>query len=329
MAAIWKDKADGKWRVQVRLSGNRRRSARFDTQREAKRWAAEIESDVQEAALRGGANSVGRAFKRYAEEVSPTRKGQKWETNRLHMLCRYPLADIPCGQVAAGDVAQWRDQRLKEVSAASVNRELNLMSSVFTRARKEWGWVRTNPVRDVDRPANPKHRRRRIDNEDEVNRILLALGYEEDLKVRTTQQHIAVAFLLAIETAMRLGELMGLLWSNVFYDKRYLHIVDSKNSDSRDVPLSSRAVELLKKIPQHGQSVFKCGSDQASTLFTRAVKRAGVRDLHFHDTRREALTRLSKKLDVLELAKMVGHRDPRSLMIYYAETAEEIAKKLD
>ena len=50
--------------------------------------------------------------------------------------------------------------------------------------------------------------------------------------------------------------------------------------------------------------------------------------MHFHDTRHEAITRLAKRLDVLELARVVGHRDPRSLTIYYNETAEQLAKKL-
>ena len=87
-------------------------------------------------------------------------------------------------------------------------------------------------------------------------------------------------------------------------------------------------MELLQ-LASGSDPLFIGTRDQTSTLFGRAVRRAGISDLRFHDARREALTRLASKLSVLELARMVGHRDPRSLMIYYAATAEELADKLD
>lgn len=101
------------------------------------------------------------------------------------------------------------------------------------------------------------------------------------------------------------------------------------NGDGRDVPLSERAVALLEAMKGVDPArVFTVDSQTASTLFRRARERAGVHGLTFHDSRHDAITRLAQKLSVLQLARMVGHRDIRSLMTYYNETAESMAKLL-
>lgn len=109
----------------------------------------------------------------------------------------------------------------------------------------------------------------------------------------------------------------------------FVHLPDTKNGTKRDVALSARAVELLQKLnPAEAGRVFKGNKDSSDPIFRRAVKMAGINDLTFHDSRHTAITRLARKLDVLDLARMVGHRDPRSLMTYYNATAEDIAKRL-
>ena len=309
------------YRAEVRVRGQRH-SKTFATKREASAWALKIEAEIETPSIERS-ETVGAALERYSRDVSPTKKGARWEQVRLAQMGRDRLADIPIGRVTASDIAAWRDQRLQSVSSGSVNRELNLLSAVFERARREWGWMSANPVRDIQRPKNPRHRDRRI-SQDEIDRVLLALGYEEDGEVKTAQQQLAVAFLLSLETAMRLGEVLGLAQDSIFPERRFLRIYDSKNNDARDVPLSARAVELLAKIKS-----FTLSRDTASVLFARATKNAGIDNLRYHDSRHEAITRLARKLDVLDLARMVGHRDLRSLRIYYNATAEEIAGRLD
>ena len=318
-------KVGDRWRAEVRQKG-RYRSASFASKREARQWAAETEARIEDPTA-VGPETVAHALRKYASEVSPSKKGARWEQIRLQLLERYPLASIPIGRLSAEDLAQWRDQRAEEVSAASVNRELNLLSAVFERARLEWGLLRINPVRDIKRPRNPRPRDRRISDE-EIERVLLALGFDECEPVETAQHQVAVAFLLAIETALRLGELMALRREHVHLDRRYLVVADSKNGDRREVALSTRAVALLKLLAGNGETVFRCNAGTAGTLFRRAVARAGIQGLTFHDSRHEAITRLARRLDVLDLARMVGHRDLASLRIYYNATAEEIAGRL-
>ncbi len=313
-------------RVEVCKNGIRK-SASFDTITQAREWAVITETAILEGHTTGvvSNNTVNDAFLRYAEEISPSKKGARWEIIRLNLLQKYPLASVPVGDLTATDIATWRDQRLREVSAASVNRELNIISSVFSVARTEWRWITNNPVSEIRRPSNPKSRDRRI-SETEVERVLDALGYSEGDIIQTKKQLVALYFLIAIETAMRLGELCGLSHDDIELTKRYVTLRDTKNNDSRQVPLSKRAVDLFQFVIETN---LKVASSVASSLFLKACRQTQIENLHFHDTRHEALTRLARKLEMLDLARMVGHRDPRSLMIYYNPTATEIASRLD
>jgi integrase len=140
---------------------------------------------------------------------------------------------------------------------------------------------------------------------------------------------VAVAFLLAIETAMRAGELMSLAPDQVHLSKRYVHLDKTKNGDSRDVPLSKEAVRLFGLLVPYQGRMFQLTSASLDALFRKARDAAGLDDLHFHDTRREATTRLSKRLEVMELAAMTGHRDLKTLLkVYYAPEPGVAARKL-
>lgn len=232
-------------------------------------------------------------------------------------------------------IIAWKNKRLKVVKNSTVNRDLNLLSAVFTAARDDWKWIHTNPVHDVKRPKDPPPRRRRVADH-EAATMTAALGLTEDGPVTTTQQYTALAFLIAIETGMRQGEIIGTHWPNVHLEKRYVHIPKSKNGDARDVPLSVRAVKLWERVPKtKGESrCFPVAQSSVDALWRKvrnkvAKDKPEYGDLNFHDSRHEATTRLAKKLHVLALAKMIGHRDIQSLMIYYDETAAELAERLD
>ncbi len=116
---------------------------------------------------------------------------------------------------------------------------------------------------------------------------------------------------------MRASEIL----SNPAITGRVARLEDTKNGTRRDVPLSERAAELLS-------APFTIGAGTLDTLFRAMRDEAKIEGLHFHDSRHEACIRLSKKLDVLQLAKMLGIKDPRILMVYFSESAEDIAKQL-
>lgn len=317
------------WRVEVCCRGVRE-SASFDRKADALAWGVKREAEIRAGRAAPVAMNLHAAFDDYAKLVSPKHKGRRWEEIRLSAFKR-SLPDGPLAALTAADVARWRDKRLKAVSAASVRREMALLHSVLEVARLEWGAIPANPMADVRRPP-PARPRDRVIADAERDAIVAALGLAEGVPVVTQSQEIAVAFLIALEAAMRSSELLGLEWDRVDLSRRVATLLDSKNGDTREVPLSARAAELFRLLPSAVDMVgpvFRVGPATRDALFRKARDRAGLSGFTFHDSRATALTLLAEKLDILELARMVGHRDPRSLMIYYRKTAAQIAQKLD
>lgn len=321
--ASFKKMQSGKWQAQVAKAGVRRAKS-FSTKAAAKDWANRQEYRITEGD-QSAANLVFRdLLQRYAREVSPEKRGARWEYVRLDLLSRDKIADISLRQLSAADFADWRDRRLLEVKPASVNREMVLMSAVLSNARREWGLIAANPLSDVRKPSKPPPRDRRVSVE-EIEQ-LLAISGSDLTKLPARAIH---AFLFAVETAMRAGEILGLVWDRVDTEKRVAKLDMTKNGTTREVPLSRHAIELLDKLNQNGASCFEIKSSQLDVHFRNVRDKAKIKNLRFHDSRHEAITRLSRKLSILPLARMVGHRDIKMLQVYYNETAEEIALLLD
>lgn len=326
------------WRAQVAVQSVRE-SKTFSTKAEATAWATARETEIRAGRATGvqAGKTVGDAFKRYEKEVSVAKRGHRFEALRLAAIGEWKLNEQSFRNMRLADVTsevlgKWRDHRLNvdKVSGSTVNRELNLLSNVFTVTAKEWKWIAASPTTDVRRPKESEARDR-LYTEDEIERICLALGFDQDDEqpTVTVSHRVAVAFLFAIETAMRAGEICRLLPRDIA--GRVATLTETKNGTKRKVPLSKRAVELLELLPApaEGVTMFGITTKSLDTLFRKAKTRAGIEDATFHDSRHLAITRLAKKLHVLDLARMVGHRDLKQLQVYYNETAEEIAGRLD
>ena len=322
MASIYRNGT--RWRVQVYVAGVRD-SDSFATRQEAAQWALTREAELGGRKL--PAKSLKDAMRLYANQEAPKHKGGRWEIVRLTAMERDPLAKRGLAGISGDDLAEWRNARLKQVKPGTVAREMNLLRSVLEFVRlTPHRWIRVNPFAEVKWPTTPPGRARRVSPE-EVQAIVEAFGVEA-LRADTATQRVGLAFLFALETAMRSGEICGMLPGDVFLQSRYVVLPVTKNGDRREVPLSSRAVEILKAMPEGEGPVFGL-DDKLRDALWRKVRPAALKSLHFHDTRGEAIWRLSKKLDVLQLARVIGHRNPASLMIYYRESAAEMAMRLD
>lgn len=310
------------WFAEVYKKGERD-SKTHRTKAEAAAWALEREAELTGKKLPD--KTLKEALLRYADEVATTRPGERWEVLRCRSIARMDVAKRRIGELDATHMAGWRDDRLKVVSPATVRREIAFLRSVFDVARREWRWMRINPLDDVRRPAPPPSRKRRVAAE-EIDRVTMALGYDGGVP-ETVSQRVALCFLFALETAMRSGEIVGMTWADL--SPKSVRLPKTKNGDEREVPLSRRAREILSLLPRDGARVFGLNDAIRDALFRKGRDSAKVENLHFHDSRAEAIWRLSKKLDVMELARMIGHRDLRSLLIYYRTTAAELADQLD
>ena len=198
-----------------------------------------------------------------------------------------------------------------------------LLGHVFEVARKEWGIQVHNPVRDIKLPANGRPRDRRLQAGEEP-RLLVACQEARNPWLLPIVQ-------LALETAMRQGELIRLRWEHIDLSRRTAHLPDTKNGEARTVPLSTTAIRVLRALPRslHGQVFPGITTEAIKRAYIRAVRRAGIENLRFHDLRHEATTRMFEKgLNIMEVATITGHKDLRMLRRYTHLKAEDLARKL-
>lgn len=344
MATI--EKRGGAWRAKIRLRGSVL-NATFDSKEEARTWVASEEAKILKGAKAAKGQSeavfqlVADLMDRYAEEVSPKKRGERWEVIRLAKMRREKAFQVPVRDFGPDQMADWRDARLKEVSPASVNREMNLISGVFTVAIKKWRvGLPANPVHLTERPKNPKARKRRV-SEAEMLAIRAKLGWNGTTRPNSPSEWTAWAHEMAIETTMRSGEVLEMTRRRVDLPRKVAHLLDGEEKDvpgqtktgqGRVIPLSRRARELFQMAGDGDPDAPIAEVTKASrdVLFRRAKKAAGIVNMRFHDSRREATTRIAPKVgNSMDLAKITGHRDHRQLMEYYEPDATELAEKLD
>ena len=195
-------KRNGGWRAEVCIKGTRT-SATFTTKREAQAWAAQEETRLREDSAGKIPNKPFRdLLERYSREVSINKRGAVREQKMIDVILRDPVAEVSLRMLAPTDIAAWRDRRLKQVSGSTVEREMTILSHACSVARREWGWLRTNPVSDVRRPP-PTPARTRRPTAEETEKLLHTLGYSRDTPPETISSRVGAAYLFATETAMR------------------------------------------------------------------------------------------------------------------------------
>jgi integrase len=323
-----KKTAQGTWRVQIEIKGVRE-SFTGDTKREASEWAARRATEIRATASGqvGTLKTLRDALRKYAQEVSPTKRGEAKEIIRLAAFERQGLPiDRKLPDLTTADLVRWRDARLAVNARGSVLRDMTLLGSVLESARREWQWISINPMREVKRPQNPDHRQRLITGP-EVRGVLRALGHDRGRSVRSVSQAVAACFLLALATGMRAGELCGLQWVHVRPDSVLLPM--TKNGTAREVPLSATARRIVERMRGwDAVSVFGVSSQTLDALFRRARDRAGLAGFTFHDARHTAATRMAQRLHVLDLCRVFGWRRTDQAMTYYQPKVSDLARRL-
>jgi integrase len=322
MATIRK-KGNLQWHVQIRKKGFEPVTKTFNTRTNAQLWAKSVESEMgrglyvsREEAER---TTLSDALLRYKNEVSPKKKGYAQEVVRINRWLKEPLATRSLASLRSTDFAKLMDERLKEISPATLHRDFSIISHVFTICNKKWGIAVANPLSNIIKPSINNGRKRRLEG-DEESRLLAALFNSKNHWMRPIAE-------FAIETAMRQGELLKLTWKDV--SAISIHLPDTKNGMSRDVPLSKRAKAILDTLPRSiNGSVFQITQPTIAQAFPRACKRAGIEGLTFHDLRHEATSRLAQKLPMHDLMKVTGHKDTKMLARYYHPKMEDLARML-
>lgn len=362
MATI-REKGPYQWHAQIRIKGFPNVTKTFSTKKAAEQWAKVTEAEMIKGAYIHRTPSekitLGELIKRYKKEVTPTKKNWKSEEEILNRIAA-KLGDYALVAVTSELIAKYRDEltqfgkvlangKRAPLAASTVNHYLNAISVVIDTTLKEWGYVlNSNPVSNVKRPSQPKGRDRRLLPGEEKRILRECRRYKNPVLEPMVR--------LALETAMRQGELFGLQWEHVDLQRRTVRLYETKNGESRSVPLSSEAVRVLQSLrtPEERVTalprgpVFSANVPATRIAFTRAVERARARyvaacgrvghepdprylmNLVFHDLRHEATSRFFERgvFETMEVASITGHKTLSMLRRYTHLRAEDLALKL-
>ncbi len=312
----------------------------FHSKQEAFKWARLIEVQLEQGTYIDESPkysiksdiSFADAVEKYLETHAIHKANYRSESGILRLLSKR-WNDRKLSSIAKKDVAHLKNDLYKLGRASStINHYLNAISQLFKLASNEWGHIIPNPVGGISRAVEPIGRMKRL------------LPSDEELLIYYCKQscckHLAEIVTVAIETGMRCGELLSMRWEDVDFINRRVLLRKTKNGDSRQVPLSTRAKQTLESIYKPDESiVFPYQYWKLRRHFNTAVNKAklahkGVQnpfsDLRLHDLRHEALSRLSDKgLNVIELAHISGHKTLSMLRRYTHPNHEYLLKKLD
>lgn len=217
------------WQVQIRRYGVKPETKTFPTRDEAKIWARLIESEIDRGIYVSRYEAEHIIFSelvhRYQKEVTPLKKSASREISRLKCLDKF-FGEVTLARINSEMVARFRDERLSlNLSGATVIKDLNTLSHIIDTAIKEWGlYIPQNPVKNIRKPRVNNSRSRRLSYEEEI--ILLAQCKKHSLMMESV-------VIFAIETAMRLGEIINLNWSDIDMERQiatpsHSMVLDSK-----------------------------------------------------------------------------------------------------
>ena len=341
MATIRK-KGDYQWHVQIRRKGYPSQTKTFMYREDAEKWARSTERDMDAGMFTSAGdaerNTLHDLIKAFKSEFAPkhyrvrTDEKEAWRFQLVRL--DEALGDYSLAALDQKLIAGYRDKRLTgdlkrpPVSESTVRKELYMLSKVLGFAQTEKGITlpRGNPVEKIRKPSDGKGRERRLSTEEWQT-------LEKECQA-SRNPWLWPAVQLAVETAMRQGELLSLTWTQVDMKRHLALLTDTekiKNEEPRAVPLSSAALAVLKALPRTVSGVVL--PVERLTLyhaFRYACNRAGIENFTFHDLRHEALSRLAERGDfsVLELAAVSGHKTLQMLKRYTHLQAEKLARKL-
>jgi integrase len=329
MASIYK--RGNVWRVQIHIKGERLAQS-FRTKSEAKQWAEAEEERLIYQGQKTVPYTIGQMLEKYRDEVTPTHRGAKFELRRIKWFLEQDIAAIRLDRLTRRHLTEWRDQSLRTRQPNTVRRDMTLLRAVFTTASLEWMWLKENPMRFL-RPPAPPPARTRLPNRGEIDAIVKASGYSPNRIPETIRERVGAAFLFAIQTGLREGEIALLDASLDRGNHIYLPEGKTKNGLARNVALTPEARRILTQVG----SSFDLTADQIGNNYRRIRDQIAKKDkrmveiktLRFHDLRAYALTKLAEQLHPMELAKLSGHKDMKILLnTYYRNDVDDTANKL-
>ncbi|MCV0351846.1 MAG: site-specific integrase [Nitratireductor sp.] len=321
-------KRNDKYQVQIRRKGFPPVSRCFRNLKDAKEWSRHMETLADRKDLPVDTKvldslTLGDLIRRYRDEVVPAKRGAEIETVILNSFLKQPINNRPVSEITTADFVAYRDKRLAEIRPISLKRQLSPISNMFEVAKTDWGLpLKENPLKRLKINGTDRRRERRL-RAGEYERLIAAANQRRS-------NYLSPIIGFALETAMRRGEILAMRWDDVDMDRRSILIPESKNGFSRIIPLTEGAATILGKLKRCDENVFPVTAVALRQIWDRTTRNAGITDLHFHDLRHEAISRLFELgLTTPEVASISGHRDMRMLFRYAHANHTSIRGKLN
>ncbi len=328
-------KRQGNWWIDFYHQGKRVRRKVGPSKRVAEMALADIQVKKSKNDFLGVCDPKRILFKDFAREYLEYSKANKAKSSyerdasiiKLHVLPVWGELDLT--RITARSVEDYKVRRLEVVTAATFNREFNTIKNMFRKA-VEWGHLKENPTQGVRWIRIGQTGFRFLSREE----MSLLLGTCSDIGNR---QFFGIV-LMALNTGMRKGEILRLKWKEVDLRRRQIRVVSSedgntKNYKTRTIPLNRALEDFLKKHPRRLDSLYvfqgPSGTPYTKTNyhFTRAVKRAGIPHVRFHDLRHTFASHLVMKgIDLRTVQELLGHGDMR-MTLKYAHLAPDHVRK--
>ena len=315
-----------KWQAIVRHKDIGVVAKTFQSKTLAVKWASEEHERIvhnSSSSLEIAKVTLGQLLLRYSSEVTVLKKGVVTEKRRLNRLINDPISTLTLDKLSSSAIAAFRDRRLPD-GARTTHYDLTLIRHCLKIATHEWGlMLSSNPVDFIKMPPASSPRQRRL-NKGEYERL-------EQASHLTLNPHIWPIVVFAIETGMRRSEILGLTWDNISLEQQLAYLPLTKNGTSREVPLSIKAVDVLKdqRSRQNTPTPFPVNANAFRLAWERLRKRADLCDLRFHDLRHEAISRFFEiGLSIPKVALISGHKDTKMLFRYAHLKAGNLVTKL-
>ena len=318
-----------RWQAIIRRKGFPKQYQTFDTQKEALQWSRLVESKLDQGIVfnyTAVANTLFRTLiDRYLIEITPSKRSKEREISRLRLI-RDNLGDYSLGNLTAEVIANYRDTRLiSGCSGATVIKDIHSISHIYEVARREWGYAAMdNPTKLIRKPKVNPSRVRRLSPDEEI-RLMQACDQSRSIMIKPM-------VIFAIETGMRASEILNLTWQDI-HDS-IATIRESKNGQSREVPLSKKALRQINHLPKHISSnrIFWNWKNYSGfkNAWQRIIKVSEINNLRFHDLRHEAISRLFEKgLNPMEVAAISGHKTMQVLKVYTHIKTSVLLRKIN
>ena len=319
----------GRWQAQVRRKGYSQVTKTFTSKEASKRWIKAVETDMERGEFKPRLDmTVGQLIKRYQTDIIPKQKAHQSALVRCRRLRRM-LGKINLSDLSPAHLASYRDERLKSIKPNTLKRELSILSSAINTAIIDWGIpIPSNPVAMTRIPKYDDSRDRRLKDGEEGKLLAIAKPVYRR------------AIIIAVETAIRRGELLNIRKSHINFDKQTLHIPETKTDTPRTIPLSTRAIKALRDQIKSISDANAVQMERDPKLFSMSAPmfrheihkyrvKLDMEDWRFHDLRHEATSRLFERgFNVMEVALVTGHQDLRMLKRYTHLRAEDLVERL-